>query len=56
MPDVVATVVALLFVYWWCLWFASCVHENRLERRHLYDPPTGGSWARPRGVYEDLVH
>jgi hypothetical protein len=56
MADVIATGVALLLLYWWCLWFASCVYQNRLDRRQLHDPPTGGAWVRPRAFFDDLPH
>lgn len=54
--DAVATIVALWLLYWWWLWFLDCAHQNRLERRHYYDPPTGEMWVQPRARYEDSVH
>lgn len=56
MAEAVATAVALALFYAGWRWVLGCIHDNRLERRHLYDPPTGGPWVRPRGLYEDLPH
>lgn len=57
MRDAIAGAVGLWFFYLGLLWFLAACRENRLERRHYYDPPTGGPWVRPRGRYEkDLPH
>jgi hypothetical protein len=48
MPDVYATAVALLALFWWWRWFMHCVHQNRMDRRHLYEPWITGSWTRPQ--------
>ena len=54
MADLYATAVALLALFWLGRWFMHCVHQNRMDRRQLYDPWTTGPWVRARGRYDDL--
>ena len=57
--DADAVASALMIVFLYCAWlrFLVGVHENRLDRRDYYDPPTGRPWVRPRPRYDrDLSH
>ncbi len=55
--DLIATAAFGLVLYVCWLRFLVRVHENRLDRRDYYDPPTGRPWVRPRPRYDrDLSH
>jgi hypothetical protein len=56
--EIAAVLALLLFLYLCWLRFLVRVHQNRLDRRDYYDPPTGRPWVRPRPVYrqKDLSH
>jgi len=56
MADAICTGVALLLLYWTCLWLRICVHRNRLDRRRTYDPTISGVWVRPHDRYQNLSH
>ena len=48
MADLIAAGAASLLLYAAWLRFLMGVHQNRLDRRDYFDPPTGGPWVQDR--------